>query len=309
MKRVLITGASRRGFIGRNLKEALASQYELFTPSHAELELLDTEQVARYVEKNRIEAIVHGAVHVPEFNGLENEYYNDMLMFWNLKRLSGQVEKILYFGSGAEYDKRSDIRMARETDIPSVLPVSQYGLAKYTMNELAQASTNLYNLRLFGIFGKYELWQIKFISNLCCKAVFGLPLSVRMDCMFDFLYIADLPQIVSWFLENKPKRHDYNVCHGTPYALTELAEMVRAISGKPLEIQLKSAQRNLDYTGDNSRLRYEMKKRLRLTPMAEAVEQLYRYYHDHRALIDVEKLKVDMKAKDLIGMEWTEGTL
>lgn len=303
MKRVLITGASRRGFIGRNLREALASRYELFTPSHAELELLDTEQVARYIDKNRIEAVVHGAVHVPEFNGPENEYYNDMLMFWNLQRLANRVEKILYFGSGAEFDKRHDIRMAKETELPSVLPVSQYGLAKYTMSHMAQTSENIYNLRLFGIFGKYELWQIKFISNLCCKAVFNLPLSIRADCLFDFLYIEDLPAIVAWFLENKPVYHDYNVCHGVPYALTKLAEMVCEISGKQLEIHLKSPRRNLDYTGDNSRLRSELKQQLRITPMAEAIAQLYRYYQDHRDLIDPEKLKIDMKAKDLIGME------
>ena len=302
MKRVLITGASRRGFIGRNLKEALGGQYELFTPTHAELELLDTDQVARYVEKNRIEAIVHGAVHVPEFNGLENEYYNDMLMFWNLHRLSGSVEKILYFGSGAEYDKRGHIRMAKETDIPSVLPVSQYGLAKYTMNHIARTSGNIYNLRLFGIFGKYELWQIKFISNLCCKAVFNLPLSVRAECMFDFLYIEDLPAIISWFLENKPAYHDYNVCHGVPYPLTKLAEMVREISGKPLAIHLKSPRRNLDYTGDNARLRGEIKD-LRITPMRDAVAELYRYYQEHKELIDPDQLKIDMSVRDLIGME------
>ncbi len=302
MKRVLITGASRRGFVGRNLKEALCQQYELFTPTHAELELLDTDQVARYIDKNRIEAIVHGAVHVPEFNGLENEYYNDMLMFWNLERLAGRVEKILYFGSGAEFDKRGHIRMAKETDIPSVLPVSQYGLAKYTMNRIAQASDTIYNLRLFGIFGKYELWQIKFISNLCCKAVFNIPLSVRSECMFDFLYVEDLPQIVTWFLENKPIHHDYNICHGMPYALTKLAEMVRDISGKHLPIHLKSQQRNLDYTGDNSRLRSEMRN-LHITPMDQAIAELYAYYQQHQDLINPEKLKIDMKAKDLIGME------
>ena len=303
MKRVLITGASRRGFIGRNLKESMGSAYELFTPTHAELELLDTDQVARYVKTKKIDIIVHGAVHVPEFNGLEKEYYNDMLMFWNLMRLSDRVEKILYFGSGAEFDKRGHIRMAKETDIPSVLPVSEYGLAKYTMNHFAQASDNIYNLRLFGIFGKYELWQIKFISNLCCKAVFNMPLSVRSECMFDFLYIEDLPAIITWFLENKPAYHDYNVCHGIPYALTSLAEMVREISGKPLAIHLKSPKRNLDYTGDNSRLRGEMQDALHITPMRNAIEALYKYYQEHQDLIDPEKLKIDMKAKDLIGME------
>ena len=77
---------------------------------------------------------------------------------------------------------------------------------------------------------------------------------------------------------------------------------MREISGKSLPIHLKSNERNLDYTGDNSRLRSEIGD-LRITPMHTAIEELYRYYQKHQGLIDPEKLKVDMKAKDLIGME------
>lgn len=284
MKKVLITGAS--GFIGRNLKEALADRYELFTPTHKELELTDFDALERYVREYHIEIIIHAAVHVPMINGVENEYFNDMKMFLNLEKISHSIEKLLYFGSGAEFDKRYNIRMVREEDFGRSIPTSEYGLAKYTMNVIARKSDNIYNLRLFGIFGKYELWSIKFLSNLCCKAVFNLPLTIRKDCYFDFLYIEDLPAIVEWFIENKPREHDYNVCMGKEYLLTELAEIVRLVSNKNLPLTVLNLERNLDYSASNERLTCEMHS-FNLTSIEVALRKLYEYYYEHKDLIDL----------------------
>lgn len=288
MKRILITGGS--GFIGRNLVERLSECYTVFAPSHQELELLDYDVLDRYVEEHQIDVIVHGAIHVSLFHGKERELYNDMRMFLNLEKICHRVEKLLYFGSGAEFDKQFDVRMVQEKDLGRTIPVTEYGLAKYAMNTIARQSANIYNLRLFGIFGKYELWQIKFLSNLCCKAVFDLPLTVRKDCFFDFLFVDDLPDIVCWFVENTPKWHDYNVCHGQEYRLLELAELIRRISGKQLSIQLLSSERNLDYSASNERLRAEIEN-LSITPIKRALERLYRYYDIHRDLIDFEVLR------------------
>lgn len=283
MKRILITGAS--GFVGRNLKESLSGRYTIFAPSHQELDLLNSQQVERYIAEHRIDVVIHAAIHVPMIHGAEQEFHHDMRMFLNLEKVSGRLEKLLYFGSGAEFDKRFDIRMVTEDAFGRSIPASEYGMAKYIMNKLARRSDNIYNLRLFGIFGKYEPWNIKFLSNLCCKAVFGLPLTVRKECWFDFLYVDDLTNIVIWFLENTPRFHDYNVCHGREYRLTELAEMVLRVSGKDLPIVLLSEERNLDYSADTSRLNQEITD-LRITPMEHALAQMYSYYKEHRELID-----------------------
>lgn len=282
MKNILITGA--RGFVGRNLKEALSEQYRVFAPLHSELELLDYDALARYVEKNKIESVVHAAIHVPMFNGVEKEFFNDMQMFLNLEKLSAGLDKLLYFGSGAEFDKRFDITMVREEDWGRSIPVTEYGLAKYTMNRIARDSRNIYNLRLFGIFGKYELWQIKFLSNLCCKALFDLPLTVRKACRFDFLCIDDLAPVVSWFLENEPQFHDYNVCMGIPYELTDLTKMVNAIANKDLPIWVLSDGRNPEYTACADRLWNEIKRAP--TPMNVALRHLYEWYELHQVEID-----------------------
>lgn len=288
MKRVLITGGS--GFIGRNLCEQLSEEYELFAPSHSELDILNFRALAAYAEKNRIETVIHAAVHVPSVNGTEHEFFNDMKMFANIEKLSHLTEKVIYFGSGAEYDKQRSIRMITEDRIGECIPNTEYGLAKYTMNTIARESDNIYNLRLFGVFGKYELWQIKFLSNLCCKAVYNLPLSIRSNCYFDFLYIDELIQLTKWFVNGKPKYHDYNAVSGKEYLLSELAEKVKMVSKKELPIMLLSKERNLDYSADNSRLRREIGEAWKPEVIDRSLEKLYEYYLREKDLIDFDIL-------------------
>lgn len=288
MKRILITGAS--GFVGKNLKEALTARYMVFAPAHKDLDLMDYIQLERYILENGIDIVIHAAICSAKPCGVGREFFNDMQMFLNLEKVSGHLEKILYFGSGAEFDKRFDIRMVREEEFGKSIPVSEYGMAKYTMNKITCNSPNIYNLRLFGIFGKYEPWNIRFLSNLCCKAIFDLPMTVRQDCYFDFLFIEDLPDIVTWFIEHVPRYHDYNVCQGQEYRLIELAELVRKISGKDLPIILLNKNRNLDYSADNHRLKQEILD-LHITHIEKAIILLYDYYDTYRDLIDVKTLK------------------
>jgi len=283
-KKILLTGAGPRGFVGRNLKESLGKKFELYTPGSKELDLRDYEATARYIDKNKIDTIIHAS------SGFENVLDSDLRMYFNLEKLSRDMNKLIYFGSGAEFDKRFDIVMASEDDIGKRIPVDGYGFAKYIMTTHARLSKNVYCLRLFGIFGKYEDWTYKFISNICCKAVFDLPLTIRRECKFDYIYIDDLPNVVEWLLENEAKYRDYNFTYGSPVLLTELAEMTLQAAGKKLEvIMLNPDGFNNEYTSSNKRLIDEVSL-LKPTRLDVAVEKLYKYYADNKDLIDKEKL-------------------
>lgn len=290
MNRILLTGAGPHGFIGRNLASALGERYEVFTPSSQELNLCDYDALARYVDERRIGTVIHGALQNVSRTGFEDAMLHDMQMFYNIEKLSGRLNKVLYFGSGAEFDKRFPMEQIREESLGRSVPTDYYGLEKYAMALHARASRNIYNLRLFGIFGKYEEWQSKFISNLCCKAVYDLPLTVRQNCMFDFLYIGDLAPIVVWFLEHQPKYHDYNVCTGQPVDLVSIAKTVLEVSGKQLPVLVAREGWNLAYTADHSRLAEEIGG-IRLHSMREATAELYEYYFTHRAEIPYDELR------------------
>lgn len=291
MRRVLLTGAGPHGFVGRNLAPALRERYEVFTPSSRELDLCDYDRLARYLEERRIDTVIHGAVQSLLHTGPEDVMLHDLQMFYNLEKLSGQLEKVLYFGSGAEFDKRLPMENIREEELGRSVPASYYGLEKYIMALRARESRNIYNLRLFGIFGKYEHWQSKFISNLCCKAMYGLPLTIRQDCLFDYLYVEDLAPVVVWFLEHEPEHRDYNVCTGRPVSLREIAEAVLEVSGKTLPVEVAREGWNLPYTACNGRLAAEMGTP-RLHEFKDAVTKLYAYYQAHKPEISFEELRL-----------------
>lgn len=290
MRRILLTGAGPHGFIGRNLAPALRERYEVFAPSSRELNLCAYDALARYVDAHRIDTMIHGAVQNITRVGAEDAMLHDMQMFYNVEKLSGRLDKVLYFGSGAEFDKRLPMERIREEELGRSVPADYYGLEKYAMALRARESRNLYNLRLFGIFGRYEEWQSKFISNLCCKAAYDLPLTVRQNCMFDFLYIDDLIPVVIWFLEHTPRYHDYNVCTGQPVDLVSIAKTVLEVSRKQLPIVVAKEGWNTAYTADNSRLSEEMGG-VGLHTLENAVGELYKYYWDYRNDIPYDELK------------------
>jgi len=293
MKRLLITGSS--GFIGRNLCEQLAPRYEILAPKRQELDLLDDEAVRRYLRQHPVDAVVHSATTPGHRNAapVSNLAYRNLRMFFNLVRNADCFEKMLHIGSGAEFDMRHYTPRMREEDFNRHVPVDEHGLSKYVITRyIEHAPENVINLRLFGVFGKYEDWEIRFPSNAICKALYGRPITLRQDRRFSYLYIDDLTMVIECFVEHEPRHRVYNVTPDETVTLREVAEAIVAISGKPLDIIVAQPGMGMEYTGDNARLRGEMPG-LRFTPMREALRRLYQWYAGRKQEIRQEALVVD----------------
>jgi len=284
-RKILLTGAGPRGFVGKNLAEALKDKYELFTPPSQQLDLRDYDATAKYIDSNKIDTIIHAC------SSPVNKLCSDLRMYFNLERISRNLHRLICFGSGAEYDKRFDIVMASEDDIGKRIPIDEYGLAKYIITNHAVNAKNVYILRLFGIFGKYEDWTFKFISNICCKAMYDLPITIRRECKFDYIFIDDLPQIVEWIIDKTPKHKDYNFVYGTPVCLTELAAIVLKISGKSLDVTILNPKgKSNEYTAKNKRLAKELGF-FDPTKLETAVNKMYEYYCSIKEHIPYDVLK------------------
>lgn len=291
--KILLTGGS--GFVGRNVKEYLqAKGYDVCAPTSRELDCIDEEKVTAYLRKDHYDVVLHFAVYVdstdPSKDGKRILEYN-LRMFLNFYRHSDLYGRMIYTGSGAEYDKRFPIRSVTEEEIGiHQIPVDHYGLMKYTAGQMIERSDNIYNLRLFGLFGRYEYWKTKYISNLCCKSLKGLPLSMRQNCYFDYLWIDDFCRLVEMFMQlDHPRYHVYNAVSGIRVSLYDLARLVNEVADEKRDIIVCQEGWANEYTANNDRIRQELPA-WGLTDMRRAVAELYDWYKEHIDSIDIYSL-------------------
>ena len=293
MKTILLTGGS--GFIGRNIQESYLSQkYIIDAPSSKELNVADEESVDRYFSLHHPDVVIHAAVKPGHRNAKDpsNLFYTNTRMFFNLERHSNQFEKMLVIGSGAIYDNRYYKPKMKEEDWKKNIPADEHGFCKYVCEQTIAHSRNIYDLRVFGIFGKYEDYAIRFISNAICKALYDLPITIRQNRKFDYIYVDDLMPILDWFIAGTPMYHAYNITPDRSVSLYDLALIVREVAGKPeLPIQVAQEGMGLEYSGDNQRLKSEYE--LNLMPIKRAIEDLYNWYSAGAAEIDKTLLLVD----------------
>lgn len=287
---VLITGGS--GFIGRNLAELLSSSYTVSAPDRRELDLLDDAVVRDYLASHHFDAVVHAATGRSNRRAVAPDLFkNNCRMFFNLARCRMLYGRLLHFGSGAEFGVR--VPRMSEALFDTYVPVDDYGFAKYLAAGFTEAvQDNLYNLRLFGVFGKYEAWDVRFISNAICRVLYGQPVVLRQNVCFDYLYVNDLARLVMWFLDHQWRYKTYNLCRGESHELLDLAKLVARVSGRNPEIRVAHSGMAPEYSGENSRLLEEM-GRFSFTPLEQAVRELYSWYESRLAEIDRDALRFD----------------
>ena len=210
-------------------------------------------------------------------------------MFFNIARCSDYFGRMIYFGSGAEFNRGNWIPRMKEDYFDKHVPADQYGFSKYIMTKYTQLSGNIYNLRLFGVFGKYDDWRTRFIPNACCHAVMDMPVRINQNVFFDFLYIDDLVKIVKWFINNEPRKNVYNVCTGKVNDFKTIAKKIIEISGKKLEININTEGLGREYSGDNTLLMNELNG-FEFSSIDESIKALYDWYELNKHIIDKDKL-------------------
>ena len=294
--RILITGGS--GFIGRNLAEQFASTYEVLTPSSTELDLLKEQEVRDYLTAHSADVVVHAATTRSNRRLAAPPDLLDLncRMFFNLVRNAGRFGKMIHFGSGAEYDRNQLPPMVREDYFDTRVPADAYGFSKYICTKYIERSERIVDLRLFGVFGPYEDYTVRFISNACCRVLKGLPIVLRQDVVFDYLYVKDLARITSWFIENDARHKAYNVCTGRRVALTELARIVAEVSGCNPSVSVMHGGMGAEYTGDKSHLLGEMGA-YQFWDLRRAISDLYSWYQRQQSTLDIEWLRFDEHIK------------
>jgi GDP-L-fucose synthase len=275
--KIIVTGGS--GFIGRNLIEYLSKSHTVYFPTHTELELIDDKAVRAYFNLHKFDVVIHSAVRPGHRNSKDpsRQLYINLRMFHNLLRNKDSFGRMLFLSSGAVYGTSRSLVKIKEDDFDMYMPKDEGGFSKYIISKEIENLDNVTELRVFGIFGKYEDYAIRFISNAICKALFGLPITLRQDRLFDYLYIDDLMPVIDYFLAAGGKYKAYNVTPDSAVGLLELAGKVRKVAAKDVPIIVATPGRGLEYSGNNARLRGAIKN-IQFTSIDTAIQKLYDWY-------------------------------
>ncbi len=254
MKTVLLTGKS--GFIGQNVYPVLKKRFNVLTPTRFELDLRDIESVTRFFNSHDIDIVYHCANPNYTRNSgdkAENMAVDSIRLFLNLYAFREKYDKMIYLGSGAEYNKALEISNVAECECFRSPPDDDYGFAKYTINRIADKSENIYNLCVFGCYGAGDD-ETKFITH-CIRCVLrNKPITIRQDCKFDYIHVSDLARIMVWAGENALKHRMYNISGCNHAYLSEIADMVRLTMRSNVPIKILSSGLNREYTCNGERL-------------------------------------------------------
>jgi GDP-L-fucose synthase len=279
MKTILVTGSS--GFIGKNFVEQLKDKYNLILPNHKELELTDQNQVSEFFKKNKIDIVLHLAT---EGGGREkNAEVKDIAkinlqMFFNIVNNSRHYKKLIQCGTGGEYDRRIDIKDVNEEDFGKIIPIDDYSFSKYVISKYLEGyKGNFTSLRFFAVFGKYENYKQRFISNAILKNLLNQPITINQNVFFDYINVYDIVKIIEFFINNDTNYNFYNVGTGRKIDLFTIAKKINQISSNKSEIIFKKKGLNKEFSCNNKKL-MESLGNYRFKDIDESIRELYEYY-------------------------------
>jgi|TARA_B110000037_G_scaffold159063_1_gene179460 GDP-L-fucose synthase len=272
MKLLIIGGT---GFIGKNLKQYFEGKedFEVYAPTRQELDLFDDKACLDFVKKLKPDLVIHSAVDITSVE-------NTLKVFFNIYSTKDYFGHMVQIGSGAEYDKRAYEPRMKESLFKKSIPIDTYGLGKFCIaNVLENNEKNkVTNLRLFGIFGRYEDYSRRFISNNICNSLAGLPVSLNRNMLFDFIWVDDFSRFLHSVLGKLPlSSMSYNFCSGSPVSLINLAEIINKLMSNSTDIIVKNPGMNPEYSGDPSMIFDEIGE-FDFTSFESSISRLIEFY-------------------------------
>lgn len=273
--KILLTGSG--GFIGKNLKFYFQGKHQLLTPRSFELDLTNKEAVKEYFKTNDIDFIIHcGSIGgAREIADKDTTIEDNLAMVDNILLNKKTETKIILFGSGAMYDKSRNLHKVKETEIGKFVPYDLYGKSKLLIYEKIKDRNDVLMLNIFACYG-YDEKETRFPSYAINQIIKGENININQNVIFDYLFVEDMEQIVEYFINNMPQDNIINITPTQSSSLLEIANIVKNISKKDININVLNPKMNNEYTGDNSLLLKNYSK-IKFTSLENGLKKLYEY--------------------------------
>ena len=254
MQKILVTGGS--GMVGKNLIEFLqtSSDYQIFSPTRKEFDLLNQNQVNLYLQNLSPDIVIHCAGLVGGIQANINKpysfLYENIMMGANIINASSNnnIRKLINLGSSCMYPKDCDTELNEDSILSGKLePTNEgYALAKISVGKLCQyikkeKNLNYKTLIPCNLYGKWDNFDsekshmipaaIKKIHNAklnkSVPVIWGDGMSRR-----EFMYVEDLCSFIKFSLSNYDDLDDYtNVGLGYDYSIKEYYEIISKVIG------------------------------------------------------------------------------
>jgi GDP-L-fucose synthase len=235
--KILITGGN--GYIAKSIASRFWGKYYITSPGREELDLLDSKSVDTFFEGKYFDVVIHTATVGGSRLKEENEtviFYN-LIMFYNLIRKKEQFNKLISFGSGAEF----------KTDY------TPYGFSKKIINKLIHKHDNFYNLRIYAVFDENEL-ETRFIKASIKNVLKNAPIKIHQDKLMDFIYMSDLISIVEYYLTGKDLPKEIDCIYDDTVSLCKIAQQVNNLATNKVPINIENPVLGQNYIGTYSKL-------------------------------------------------------
>jgi GDP-L-fucose synthase len=259
LKPVLILGST--GFLGRHLIRNLSrSTVDYFTPSRAELDLLNLTLCIDYFKKLRPKIVVHlaalsGGIGANLRTPADFFFQNIAILanVYNASSICGSVEKIVYPIGGCSYPENV-VSPITEDQLWRGYPHSAsaaYSTAKLMGTVAAEAYRRQFNIKtqllipgnMYGEFDNFSLEDSHVIPALIRKLITANNLQQEAvtvwgtgSALRDFVYAGDVARIIASLICEPNVYEIFNVSTGISTSIRECVTHIKKLIGYQGEI-------------------------------------------------------------------------
>ena len=226
---ILITG--RSGYIATSLKQNL--KYNITCIGREDFDLTDPVAVDNWFKNRHFDVVIHTAIAGGKRTKQDTgeDFYQNLLMFYNIYKNINNYNRFINLGSGAE----------QNIDTP-------YGLSKRIIFDLIKTNPIFFTIRLFGLFDENEL-EHRFIKQSIHRYINKNPITIFKDKKMDFFYMEDFINLIDYYIntDNPPKEIDCT--YDTSFKLSEIAAIINNISSYKVPIRIEEEGNDSPYIG------------------------------------------------------------